>query len=152
MMPIPANPTNASIQPQSLYDAWADLAWRAMLTEVNLSPKPGLVDRLNCGAHKDMALADFHRSAEAIRHWLPRFMEYGASCTRLPPESVLAGLRPLGMACEAAMFRATAGSIPIKAAFSRWGYCAPPLAACISYASRSPQKHSALPPPIFAAA
>ncbi|EHC93844.1 hypothetical protein LTSEURB_0976 [Salmonella enterica subsp. enterica serovar Urbana str. R8-2977] len=28
MMPIPANPTNASIQPQSLYDAWADLAWR----------------------------------------------------------------------------------------------------------------------------
>ncbi|EHD05545.1 CitG protein [Salmonella enterica subsp. enterica serovar Wandsworth str. A4-580] len=56
-----------------------------------------------------MALADFHRSAEAIRHWLPRFMEYGASCTRLPPESVLAGLRPLGMACEAAMFRATAG-------------------------------------------
>ncbi|EHC73090.1 hypothetical protein LTSEMIN_0955 [Salmonella enterica subsp. enterica serovar Minnesota str. A4-603] len=29
-MPIPANPTNASIQPQSLYDAWADLAWRAM--------------------------------------------------------------------------------------------------------------------------
>ncbi|EEU8441129.1 triphosphoribosyl-dephospho-CoA synthase, partial [Salmonella enterica] len=109
MMPIPVNPTNASIQPQSLYDAWADLAWRAMLTEVNLSPKPGLVDRLNCGAHKDMALADFHRSAEAIRHWLPRFMEYGASCTRLPPESVLAGLRPLGMACEAAMFRATAG-------------------------------------------
>ncbi|HBP8162062.1 TPA: triphosphoribosyl-dephospho-CoA synthase, partial [Salmonella enterica subsp. enterica serovar Typhimurium] len=109
MMPIPANPTNASIQPQSLYDVWADLAWRAMLTEVNLSPKPGLVDRLNCGAHKDMALADFHRSAEAIRHWLPRFMEYGASCTRLPPESVLAGLRPLGMACEAAMFRATAG-------------------------------------------
>lgn len=33
-------------------------------------------------------------------------------------------------------------SIPIKAAFSRWGYCAPPLAACISYASRSLQKHS----------
>lgn len=29
MMPIPVNPTNASIQPQSLYDAWADLAWRA---------------------------------------------------------------------------------------------------------------------------
>ncbi len=26
MMPIPANPTNASIQPQSLYDVWADLA------------------------------------------------------------------------------------------------------------------------------
>lgn len=92
MMPIPANPTNASIQPQSLYDAWADLAWRAMLTEVNLSPKPGLVDRLNCGAHKDMALADFHRSAEAIRHWLPRFMEYGARVGSGGPASIGDGL------------------------------------------------------------
>ncbi len=149
MMPIPANPTNASIQPQSLYDARADLARRAMLTEVNLSPKPGLVDRLNCGAHKDMALADFHRSAEAIRHWLPRFMEYGASCTRLPPESVLAGLRPWGWPVKPRCFAQQRASIPIKAAFSRWGYCAPPLAACISYASRSPQKPSALPPPIL---
>ncbi len=49
-----------------------------MLTEVNLSPKPGLVDRINCGAHKDMALEDFHRSALAIQGWLPRFIEFGA--------------------------------------------------------------------------
>jgi triphosphoribosyl-dephospho-CoA synthetase len=94
-------------------------AWRAMLTEVNLSPKPGLVDRINNGAHKDMALEDFHRSAEAIQAWLPRFIEYGAFSAQLSPEDVLKGLRPLGMACEADMFRATAGvNTPKAASFS----------------------------------
>lgn len=66
MMPIPATSTKSAVLPQDLPEAYATLAWRAMLTEVNLSPKPGLVDRINNGAHKDMALDDFHRSAEAI--------------------------------------------------------------------------------------
>ena len=89
--------------------AWCHLAWRAMIAEVNLSPKPGLVDRFNCGAHQDMALADFHRSAAAIAAWLPRFVSYGAASARLPEKDVLPGLRPLGIACETAMFRATFG-------------------------------------------
>lgn len=109
MLPIPDTHGETTALPRTLFDAYAHLAWRAMLTEVNLSPKPGLVDRLNCGAHKDMALADFHRSALAIQGWLPRFIEYGACCAQLPADSVLSGLRPLGMACEADMFRATAG-------------------------------------------
>ncbi|MGB7800993.1 triphosphoribosyl-dephospho-CoA synthase CitG [Buttiauxella sp.] len=108
-MPILATSTNNAALPLVLPDAYATLAWRAMLTEVNLSPKPGLVDRINSGAHKDMALDDFHRSAEAIQTWLPRFIEYGGFSTQLSPEDVLQGLRPLGMACEAEMFRATAG-------------------------------------------
>lgn len=88
---------------------FSDCAWRAMLAEVNLSPKPGLVDRHNNGAHKDMALEDFYRSADAIRPWLSRFMEMGACSVELPACDVLTVLRPVGMACEAAMFRATAG-------------------------------------------
>lgn len=95
MMPIPATSTNNAVLPLDLPDAYATLAWRAMLTEVNLSPKPGLVDRINNGAHKDMALEDFHRSAEAIQSWLPRFIEYGAFSAQLSPEDVLKGLRPL---------------------------------------------------------
>ncbi|HFZ8993756.1 TPA: triphosphoribosyl-dephospho-CoA synthase CitG [Citrobacter freundii] len=109
MMPTHATSTDKATLPHSLFATVATLGWRAMLTEVNLSPKPGLVDRLNCGAHKDMSLQDFHNSAEAIYPWLPRFMEYGASCALLPPEEVLNGLRPLGLACEADMYRATAG-------------------------------------------
>jgi triphosphoribosyl-dephospho-CoA synthase len=87
----------------------SELAWRAMIAEVNLSPKPGLVDRYNCGAHKDMALEDFYRSADAIRPWLSRFIRYGASSAGLPASDVLSGLRPIGLGCEADMFRATAG-------------------------------------------
>lgn len=109
MLPTPDMPIRTTALPHTLFDAYGHLAWRAMLTEVNLSPKPGLVDRFNCGAHKDMALADFHRSALAIQAWLPRFIEYGVCCARLPAEAVLSGLRPIGMACEADMFRATAG-------------------------------------------
>ncbi len=67
------------------------------------------MDRINCGAHKDMALEDFHRSALAIQGWLPRFIEFGACSAEMAPEAVLHGLRPIGMACEGDMFRATAG-------------------------------------------
>lgn len=106
MMPIATRNTDAF---EKLIHAWCDLAWRAMIAEVNLSPKPGLVDRFNCGAHRDMALADFHNSAAAIADWLPRFVSYGASSAKRPEGDVLPGLRALGMACETAMFRATAG-------------------------------------------
>ncbi len=75
-MSMPATSTKTTKLATSLIDEYALLGWRAMLTEVNLSPKPGLVDRINCGAHKDMALEDFHRSALAIQGWLPRFIEF----------------------------------------------------------------------------
>ncbi|CNE54293.1 triphosphoribosyl-dephospho-CoA synthase CitG [Yersinia mollaretii] len=88
---------------------WGALAYRAMLTEVNLTPKPGLVDRFNCGAHKDMALIDFYYSADAIAPWLPRFIEHGISYPHLHGQVALSRLRPLGLACENSMFRATGG-------------------------------------------
>ena len=97
-MSMPATSTKTTKLATSLIDEYALLGWRAMLTEVNLSPKPGLVDRINCGAHKDMALEDFHRSALAIQGWLPRFIEFGACSAEMAPEAVLHGLRPIGMA------------------------------------------------------
>ena len=69
-MSMPATSTKTTKLATSLIDEYALLGWRAMLTEVNLSPKPGLVDRINCGAHKDMALEDFHRSALSVRVWM----------------------------------------------------------------------------------
>ncbi|CRY53390.1 MULTISPECIES: triphosphoribosyl-dephospho-CoA synthase CitG [Yersinia] len=88
---------------------WGGLAYRAMLTEVNLTPKPGLVDRNNCGAHQDMALIDFYYSADAIAPWLPRFIEQGINHHHLCGQAALNNLRPLGLACENSMFRATGG-------------------------------------------
>ncbi|CNI89622.1 triphosphoribosyl-dephospho-CoA synthase CitG [Yersinia alsatica] len=85
------------------------LAYRAMLAEVNLTPKPGLVDRVNCGAHQDMTLLDFYHSAEAIAPWLPRFIEHGIHQCDLSGPAALNSLRPLGLACEHSMFNATGG-------------------------------------------
>ncbi|CAM3658545.1 MULTISPECIES: triphosphoribosyl-dephospho-CoA synthase CitG [Yersinia] len=88
---------------------YADLAYFALLAEVNLTPKPGLVDRFNTGAHKDMNLDDFYRSAEAIAPWFSRFIEQGIATEHLQGEAALSALRPLGLACENAMFQATGG-------------------------------------------
>lgn len=87
----------------------SQLAHGAMLNEVNLTPKPGLVDMRNSGAHKDMEIVDFYRSADAIRTWIPYFVEYGMSSYQQVSCDVLHGIRPLGLACESSMYKATSG-------------------------------------------
>ncbi|KEY56636.1 triphosphoribosyl-dephospho-CoA synthase CitG [Serratia sp. DD3] len=88
---------------------FADNAFQALLVEVNLTPKPGLVDRRNNGAHRDMNLGHFYRSSRAIARWLPHFVRQGEADAGLPVEQQLARIRPLGLACEAQMYRATGG-------------------------------------------
>ncbi|MEX0631735.1 triphosphoribosyl-dephospho-CoA synthase [Serratia ureilytica] len=65
--------------------------------EVNLTPKPGLVDRHNTGAHMD--LGHFYRSARAIGVWLPRFIQRGRETPLAGAEQQLAQLRA-ALACE----------------------------------------------------
>lgn len=88
-------------------DAVGALVCQALLKEVELTPKPGLVDGNNRGAHQDMNRATFHASINAIAPWFPVFYRMGASTRELAPEELLARLRPAGLACEEAMFRAT---------------------------------------------
>lgn len=128
MMPLSVH--SPSRLPRKLTEAWSYLAWRAMLTEVNLSPKPGLVDRFNNGAHKDMTLADFHRSARAIRAWFPCFIEQGANTAHLSPADVLNALRETGIACEAAMFAATGGVNTHKGSVFSLGLLCAALGRC----------------------
>ena len=45
----------------------ADLAVRVLVEEAELTPKPALVDRRGGGAHLDMNLEMFRRSAHALR-------------------------------------------------------------------------------------
>ncbi len=93
----------------SASQCFARNAFRALLMEVNLTPKPGLVDRHNNGAHRDMNLGHFYRSSRAIGLWLPYFIRQGETDAGLPVGQQLSRLRPLGMACEEQMFRATGG-------------------------------------------
>jgi triphosphoribosyl-dephospho-CoA synthase len=83
------------------------LVCQALLKEVKLTPKPGLVDGNNSGAHQDMDRATFHASIKAITPWFPVFYRMGASTRDLAPEALLAHLRPAGLACEGAMLQAT---------------------------------------------
>lgn len=74
---------------------------RAMKTEVELTPKPGLVDSVNSGAHHDMDINTFYASIKAIKPYISEFLE--AQLLNFKT------LRLIGVACEKAMFEATKG-------------------------------------------
>ena len=87
----------------------AGLAAEAMTREVTLTPKPGLVDSLNNGAHCDMDIALFHASIAAVAPWFPLFYARGYATAGAPASRTLQAIRPTGLACEQAMFSATGG-------------------------------------------
>jgi triphosphoribosyl-dephospho-CoA synthase len=85
------------------------LACEALEFEARLSPKPGLVDAENSGAHTDMDLALLLKSAEAVRPYFIRFALRGVADAALPPEGRLSAIRQDGLDAETAMFAATSG-------------------------------------------
>ena len=85
------------------------LATEALLEEVNTTPKPGLVDRNNTGAHQDMDLETFYRSTQALRAYWPACFRTGAETAREAPEETFARLREMGLAAERKMLAATGG-------------------------------------------
>ena len=98
-----------------------DLAIEALHREVLLTPKPGLVDRRNSGAHRDMTLDTFMASGAAIRVWFPLFFETGVKTASRPLAEVLPKLRADGLACEKAMLVATQGVNTHKGAIFSFG-------------------------------
>lgn len=87
----------------------AALAVRALLYEAAVSPKPGLVDRQDQGAHQDMDFYSFIDSALALRPWFQHCARLGAS-SDVPPEALLHLLRPRGILAEQQMLAATGGA------------------------------------------
>ena len=85
------------------------LAHRALICEANDTPKPGLVDRENSGAHRDMDLALFCKSADSLRPWFADCARIGLEKRDAAPEQVFARLRKRGIEAEKAMFAATGG-------------------------------------------
>ena len=84
-------------------------AHQALRREAGLTPKPGLVDRRNSGAHRDMDIHTFMHSADAIGAGFTQFVLAGARHAALPAEHILPLVRPLGLQYEQAMFAATGG-------------------------------------------
>ncbi len=79
---------------------------KAILLEAICTPKPGLVDRNNSGAHKDMDLSSFMLSSAAISH----FMVIAAQIAidhRGELSDLLPKLRSVGLSAEEEMLLAT---------------------------------------------
>ena len=90
-------------------DRAAALACRAMLAEVSVTPKPGLVDRRDSGAHRDMDFFTFLDSAAVLTPHFRRFFLLGRQQAALAPEDCFQRLRYPGRLAEADMYRATGG-------------------------------------------
>ena len=89
-------------------DALGEAARDALLEEARLTPKPGLIDLANNGAHKDMDLESFCRSAQALAPYFRQAVRIGLSHSASGP--AMEALRPAGIAAEAAMLAATGGA------------------------------------------
>jgi holo-ACP synthase/triphosphoribosyl-dephospho-CoA synthase len=87
----------------------SDAAYSALIGEVDATPKPGLVDRRNNGAHRDMDRDLFYKSSLALRPHFSEFARIGIKNSKLPPEELIGLLRPAGLAAECDMFRPTCG-------------------------------------------
>ncbi len=86
-----------------------NLAYHAMMLEAHLTPKPGLVDCLSPGAHRDMDINTFVASADSLRPYMSQFVKTGYDLYQQPLSALLPELRKVGIEAERAMFRATSG-------------------------------------------
>lgn len=81
------------------------LARRALRMELELAPKPGLVDPFDSGSHQDMDFKVMLQGIASLRHY---FSEICMAAMTAPNLSATA-LRDIGLRGEKAMFEATGG-------------------------------------------
>ena len=93
---------------------------------MDLTPKPGLVDRRNTGAHDDMDRPLFHRSAGALAPYFRQFAALGMAGAS-PRE-----LQSLGRQAEHAMLAATGGVNTHKGALYSFALLLSALGQCLA--------------------
>src|SRR5690554_5961831 len=87
----------------------SELAIKTMLFEVSTTPKPGLVDRSNSGAHKDMDFYTFMESSASLAHTFYQCALSGLEFKGKSLNELMNSLRPIGIEGEKRMYRATKG-------------------------------------------
>ncbi len=103
----------------------AGLAAKALTEEVCLTPKPGLVDERNIGAHSDMDLPLFLRSIDALTPYFRQITALSLS------GADAAALQAAGLEAEAAMFRTTGGVNTHKGALFSFSVLLSSLGRCL---------------------
>ncbi len=95
--------------PLSLEERISSSAVEAMLQEVAVTPKPGLVDRSNSGAHNDMDFYTFINSASLLQPYFYKMALEGSSFEGEDFKELLKRIRPIGIEAEKSMFCRTRG-------------------------------------------
>ena len=96
----------------------AHLATRALKAELNTTPKPGLVDTHDSGAHRDMDHALMMRSIRAMHPYFVRLAILGYDSPQLPAHNDIVSI---GLEAEKAMFKSTGGVNTYKGALFSMG-------------------------------
>lgn len=88
------------------------MAFQSLMDEVSATPKPGLVDLRDSGAHTDMDYHTFSDSAKAVTPFFADMARAGIEFKKggeKEEELLFLAIRPIGMEAEKAMFSATKG-------------------------------------------
>jgi holo-ACP synthase/triphosphoribosyl-dephospho-CoA synthase len=85
----------------------SSLAQQALLTEISLTPKPGLVDKFSNGSHTDMNYQRFMNSTAAISPWFGHLVREGFAFRDQDLTRGLSIIRTIGLRMESAMYTAT---------------------------------------------
>lgn len=96
----------------------AHLATRALKAELNTTPKPGLVDTHDSGAHRDMDHALMMRSIRALHPYFVQLATLGYDSTQMPAHNDIVSI---GLEAEKAMFKSTGGVNTYKGALFSMG-------------------------------
>ncbi len=101
----------------------AEYAVRSLLYEVCVTPKPGLVDRLNSGSHRDMDIYTFMNSSASLFPYFERcfLIAYDSAAAHEDPCETFSRLRTPGKLAENRMLRATDGINTHKGAIFTMG-------------------------------
>lgn len=105
------------VPPTTLPYIIAHLATRALHAELDTTPKPGLVDKDNSGAHRDMDHALMSRSIRAIHPYFVRLAQLGFAADMPSHDDIV----KTGIEAERAMFEATNGVNTYKGALFSMG-------------------------------
>lgn len=105
------------VPPTTLPYIIAQLATQALQAELDTTPKPGLVDKDNNGAHRDMDYALMQRSIDTLHPYFVKLALLGCA-DALPTH---ASIRDIGIEAEKAMLSATNGVNTHKGALFSMG-------------------------------
>lgn len=105
------------VPPTTLPYIIAHLATQALQAELDTTPKPGLVDKDNNGAHRDMDYALMQRSIDTLHPYFVKLALLGCADT-LPSHTAI---RDAGIEAEKAMLAATNGVNTHKGALFSMG-------------------------------